>query len=671
MKKKFLAGGALFTALVLLGSGVYFYNSLPKLRSYEQVKTQYQSSDLYILSHDGKLLHQWRKNKDNRSFQWTPLADISPVLISEVLKSEDRFFYEHTGVSITSLVASLYQRSFKDSSRGGSTITMQLLKLIAPDRAQYSGMTGKLRQILSAYRLEKSWTKKEILESYLNLIPLRGEYKGVTSSSWALFNKSPSGLTLKEAVALAVLIRSPNAGVKDWKNRACWQEPSLCSEFPAFIAELAKKTLESSTHNVALHLAQRLSPHFVSGEIKSTVHMDVQTYTQEVVKSQIQNLQAQNVNDAAVLVVENATGNVWAYIGGSGISDKKFVDGVRSYRQAGSTLKPFLYATAFENNILTPNSWIEDSAVDIVFERGIYKPQNHDKQFYGWVQVKTALASSLNVPAVKVFKLLNDESFWTRLQMLGFKNLKEPEHYGPALALGVADVTLEDLTQAYRTLANNGIYTDLRFTSNDPEPKARQVFKAQTAQDVAYILAQSENRALGFGLDSALSTQGASVKTGTSKDMRDNWCVGFNSRFTVGVWVGNFSGDPMWNVMGVTGAAPIWKKVMAFLDANYPSAKLSLASAQKEITPPEKYPQARIVYPQDGMIMALDPAIPRGHQKMPLLAEGPHPAGLQWKINGKKVAGNKSILWTPETGRHTFELYQNQKLAQKVQVLVK
>lgn len=673
MTKKFLTAGALSTALLTLGSGIYFYNSLPVLRSYDQVKAQYQSSDLYILSHEGKLLHQWRKNKDNRSFQWTALADVSPVLTSEILKSEDRFFHEHSGVSFSSLMASVYQRLFKGSSRGGSTITMQLLKLITPERVKYSGMTGKLRQIIAAYQLERFWSKKEILEAYLNLIPLRGEYRGVAASSWSLFDKSPTGLTLKEAVALAVLVRAPNASVKDWKNRACWQEPSLCSEFPGFIAELSKKTLEPSQQNLALHLAQRLSPRFTSGEVKSTVHLDVQTYTQEVVKSQILNLQEQNVNDAAVLVIENATGNVWAYVGGSGISDKRYVDGVRAYRQAGSTLKPFLYATAFENNILTPHSWIEDSAVDIVFERGIYKPQNHDKQFYGWVQVKTALASSLNVPAVKVFKLLNDESFWTHLQSLGFKNLKEPEHYGPALALGVADVTLEDLTQAYRTLANNGIYTDLRFTSNDPEPEARQVFKTKTAQEVSFILAQNENRALGFGLDSALSTQGASVKTGTSKDMRDNWCIGFNSRFTVGVWVGNFSGEPMWNVMGVTGAAPIWKKVIAFLETNYPSPKISEGSALASTTviAPEKYPQARIVYPQDGMIMALDPAIPIAHQKMPLLAEGPHPERLQWRINGKKVAGSKSVLWTPEAGRHTFELYQNQKLAQKVQVLVK
>ncbi|WP_291515691.1 penicillin-binding protein 1C [Bdellovibrio sp. ArHS] len=669
--KKFFSGLAVIVALGMTGSAAYFIQTSPTLPTYSDVKQRHQSSDLYIVDHEGRLLHQWRKNKDHRIFQWMSLEQISPILIAEVLKSEDRDFYSHSGVSLKALLASLYQRSFKDSSRGGSTITMQLLKLISRDRATYTGFLGKLRQVVLGFKIEKTWTKKEILEAYLNLIPLRGEHQGVSSSSWALFQKPPTTVTLKEAVAMAVLIRSPNASVPEWQKRACWQEPTLCSEFSTFITELSLKRGLAESANKALHLAQRLSPQFTSGEIRTTLRADVQTYAQEVVKSQILNLQSQNVHDAAVLVIENATGNVWAYVGGSGISEKKYVDGVQAYRQAGSTLKPFLYATAFEKGLLTPDSWIEDSAVDIVFASGVYKPQNHDKQFYGWVQVKTALGSSLNVPAVKVFKLLNDESFWGHLQALGFRNLKEPEHYGPALALGVADITLEDLTQAYRTLANNGIYTGLRFTTSTTPSEARQVFSLKAAQSVSYILAQNENRSLGFGLDSALSAPEVSVKTGTSKDMRDNWCVGFNSRFTVGVWVGNFSGEPMWNVMGVTGAAPIWKNIMEFLDRNYPSPRSLQKMELVEVASPQKYPQARIVYPQDGMIMALDPAIPRSHQKMPLLAEGPHPDKLQWKINGKRVGGNHSILWTPESGRHTFELYQNQKLAQKVEVLVK
>ncbi len=347
----------------------------------------------------------------------------------------------------------------------------------------------------------------------------------------------------------------------------------FCADFHVRTRDLVKKSLGPLANQHALQLAQRLSKAGLVGEIKTTLRKDLQLYVQELVSSQIQSLAQQNVNDAAVLVIENKTGEVWAYVGGAGLqSQHAYVDGVQSFRQAGSTLKPFLYATAFEKNVLHDSSWIEDSAVDIVFDRGIYKPQNHDRQFYGWVQVKTALASSLNVPAVKIFRLLNDDSFWGKLTELNFRKLKDPEYYGPALALGVADVTLEDLTQAYRTLAQQGSYSQMSFFPRKNPPLQKKVFSTESVEEVSRILSESQNRSLGFGLDSSLSLQGASVKTGTSKDMRDNWCIGYNSRFTVGVWVGNFSGEPMWNVMGVTGAAPIWKKTMEWLQEKYPTS---------------------------------------------------------------------------------------------------
>jgi penicillin-binding protein 1C len=338
-------------------------------------------------------------------------------------------------------------------------------------------------------------------------------------------------------------------------------------------------------------------------------------------------------------------------------------------------LKPFLYATAFEKNLLNSESWIEDSAVDIVFDRGVYKPQNHDHQFNGWVQTKMALASSLNVPAVKVLKLLNDDSFWENLQRLHFQGLQSPEHYGPALALGVADVTLEDLTQAYRTLANDGVYTPLKFLKTETaHGSAEQVFSSKSAMEITEILSRKENRVLGFGMESALNLDSsAAVKTGTSKDMRDNWCIGYNSRFTVGVWVGNFEGQPMWNVMGVTGAAPIWNQVMRWLQEQYPSEPLKLAIIQPApVKAPKAYPIARISYPQDGMILAVDPSIPLKNQKLPLLVEAENKKNLSWRINGRRTAtAQDTYLWTPTPGRHTFELLKNNHLAQKVEILVK
>lgn len=671
-KKIFIAVPSL---LIVAGLSYAVVRSIPAVPTYQKVKNTYQTSDLFLLDRSGEALHQWRQDKTKRSFLWTSLNDVSPALIEAVLKSEDKNFYQHHGVDFSALSASLYQRVAADSPRGGSTISMQLLKLVSSDKKLWSGWSGKVKQVIAASFLEISWSKNQILEAYLNLVSYRGELQGIESASWALFDKRPSGLTLPEATLLSVLIRSPNATAQNWQNRACWQEPALCGEFPSLLETMNINQSRSLRNQNAFHLAQRLSVSGIKGEVRSTIDKKLQLYIQEVISSQLQQLQERNVNDAAVMVVENRTGEVWAYVGGSGsFSSAPFVDGVQALRQAGSTLKPFLYATAIEKKLISKNSWIEDSPVDIVFDQGVYKPQNHDRQFYGWVQVKTALASSLNVPAVKVFKLLNDSSFWSKLKDLNFKNLQDPEHYGPALALGVADVSLESLTQAYRTIAEEGLYSGLKFERDGDSVAGFRIFSTESTRDIFDILSQSQNRALSFGLDSALSLRGTAVKTGTSKDMRDNWSIGMNSRFTVGVWVGNFSGAPMWNVLGVSGAAPIWRKTMTYLQEHFPEGKAKKQDSMMAdvLTQPESYPRPRVIYPQDGMILAIDPAIPEKHQQMPLLLESKLAENLAWKVDGvmRKVTA-EPVLWAPRIGRHTFELYQGNELIQKVQVLVK
>ncbi|MDG0817255.1 penicillin-binding protein 1C [Bdellovibrio svalbardensis] len=659
---------------LVLGGGLYISASTPTVPSFEKIRKAHQSSDLILTDREGRLLHQWRKDNQKRAFAWVELKNISPAVVPALLKSEDRNFFRHSGVDLRAMAASFYQRAFKSSLRGASTLSMQVVKLSKPDR-KWQGILGKVRQSLAAWELERHWTKEEILESYLNLAPFRGEYRGLSATSWALFNKPASGLTQKEATLLAVLLRAPNATEKNWTQRACWQEPSLCSEFPGLIANsMSRLGAFPQEGQKALHLAQRLSQSHVAGSLQTSINLDLQTFIQQTVEGQISLLKDQNVHDAAVLVIENETGEVWAYVGGSGpMASAQYVDGIQAQRQAGSTLKPFLYATAFEKNILKPNSWLEDSAVDIVFDRGVYKPQNHDHLFYGWVQAKTALASSLNVPAVKVFKLLNDNSFWEKLQLLHFKSLNDPDFYGPALALGVADINLEDLTQAYRTLARGGLWSSMKFNKGAQQSSER-IFTAEASEAITSILSSKENRALGFGMDSTLSlTSDAAVKTGTSKDMRDNWCVGYNSRFTVGVWVGNFNGQPMWNVMGITGAGPIWNQVMSWLQEKYPSPgfNLHLVEEKKE-KHPKPYPKVRILYPQDGMILAVDPAIPLANQKMPLLVEGEQKKKFSWRINGKTlVSAKEPYLWTPTPGRHTFELLSGNASTQKVQVIVK
>lgn len=648
----------------------------PSLPSFVDVQKNYASSDFLLLDRDGKALHQVRADKNYRALEWVPLESISPALVHAVLMSEDRRFMEHRGVDFKSLGGAIYDALFRSQFRGASTLTMQTVKLISSNRNAWTGIFGKLLQFNAALSLERTWSKNQILEAYLNKVPWRGEIVGVSAASKSLFRKEPKGLNLGESTLMAVLIRSPNAHQKMVVKRACAQEPVNCNEVSILAQETFSKTRNPTVEvRDAYHLSRRLANSVKQGHVQTTISQPLQKFVQERLQSQVMSLKSQNVHDGAVLVIENQTGEVWSYVGGSGpASSAPYVDGVTSLRQAGSTLKPFLYATAFEEHLLTPDSWLDDSAVDIVFDRGVYKPQNHDKTFYGWVQAKTALASSLNVPAVKVFKLLGNDSFWQKLNKMAFPALKDADHYGPALALGVADVSLESLTTAYRMLAEKGYYSTPVFLKDQKMPTPVKIFDSEAAAKVGAILSQKELRSLGFGLESVLSqTRGAAVKTGTSKDMRDNWCVGFNSRFTVGVWIGNFDGSPMWNVMGVTGAAPLWAEVMQWLDKHYPGeAPLSLPLAESEQNEPVVVQRSKILYPQDGMILAVDPEIPMVNQKVPFLAEIMQGKKAQWRVNnGKIIDGESSYLWTPSRGRHQIELLQNGVATQKIEILVK
>ena len=345
----------------------------------------------------------------------------------------------------------------------------------------------------------------------------------------------------------------------------------------------------------------------------------------------------------------------------------------RALRQPGSTLKPFLYALALDSKLLTAASLVDDSPVAIATARGMYVPQNYDRDFHGLVSVRTALASSLNVPAVRTLQLVGLDRFLDALKSLGLDTLtRDDEFYGAALALGDADVTLLSLTNAYRALANGGVARAPRFVS-DPRTatvasRSRGACSAPAASYIiADILSDRGARALSFGLENPLATRvWSAVKTGTSKDMRDNWCIGFTSRYTVGVWVGNFSGAPMRDVSGVTGAAPIWRDLVHRLHAIEPSAQPAAPAVSRRISvwfDPAVEPERKewflrgtemqrrreqrsvaqptrqrrvtphIRYPAADTIIALDPDIPDGAQRV-VFEASPAIDGLHWRLDG-------------------------------------
>jgi penicillin-binding protein 1C len=696
---------------VLAGALAAACASAQALPSYEAVRSAWQSSDAVLLDRHGVPLAERRIDHTVRRLEWVGLEDVSPALRLALLHSEDRRFYEHSGVDWAAVAAAAWGNLWHTRTRGASTITMQLAGLLDDaarrPRSGARGVPQKLQQVVGAAALEAHWRKDEILEAYLNLVPFRGELIGVAAMSAALFDKHPSGLDAVEAALAAALVRAPNAPQDAVVLRACavlraQDMGSACAELPGLAAaRLARRaaTRYAPVEALAPHLAQRLLRR--PGEaVRTTLDADVQRLANAVLRRHLATLAARNVEDGAVVVLDNATGDVLAWVGSSGarLSDAHQVDAVLALRQAGSTLKPFLYGLAFERRLLTAASLLNDAPVKLESGAALYMPQNYDRMFKGPVSARTALASSLNVPAVRAAMLIGPERMVERLRALGLATLVETaDHYGYSLALGSADVTLIELANAYRALANGGRAAPIRLRADDPAPAPLQVMDARAAFLVADILSDRTARARTFGFDNAMATRvWSAVKTGTSKDMRDNWCLGFSRRYTVGVWVGNASGEPMHNVSGMHGAAPVWLDLVTALHAGVPSraprapdgvvkAAVRFAdgieAAREEwfIAGTERgrvalaepaHAQARIVTPVDGTVFARDPDIPAGRERIAWTAEGGADR-LAWHLNGRRVARGGRYDWTPQPGRHVIELAEDGRVVDRVEIEVR
>ncbi|MDD3845824.1 MAG: penicillin-binding protein 1C, partial [Syntrophorhabdaceae bacterium] len=543
------------------------------VRSFEDVKAAYHVSDAVLLDRHKEPIHTLRTDASGRRLEWTRLADVSPSFLETVILAEDHRFFSHRGVDPGAFVSALAHSATSGRLRGASTISMQVASIMDSDlrpRRARRDLGQKWRQVTAALALERQWKKEEILEAYINLIYYRGELQGVRAASKGLFGKEPSGLTQVESAILASLITSPNAS----RERVAMRSWRLAQRAGMKVThdEVERKTGEALT--LAYHIAfdVSLAPHVArmllsAGRDREVTTLDgrLQRFAFDALRNNLAALRGKNVADGAIMVADNATGEILAYVGNSGYtSSAVWVDGIRARRQAGSTLKPFLYGLVIEKGYLTASSLLEDTPFSIMTPTGLYVPQNYDNQFRGGVSVRTALASSLNVPAVRTLLVAGLAPFVERLRELGFASItEEPEFYGFSLALGSADVELYELVGAYLTLARGGRRGLMRLTFGGPSPAGVRVMDERASFIISQILSDRESRAVTFGLENPLATRfWTAVKTGTSKDMRDNWCIGFSRRYTVGVWVGNFSGEPMRNVSGMSGAAPIWLEVM-------------------------------------------------------------------------------------------------------------
>jgi penicillin-binding protein 1C len=659
--------------------------------TFDSVKSRWVSTEGILLDRNGIPIHELRVGNQGRRLPWVRLEDISPAALSTIVRAEDKRFYRHEGVDWLAVTDAALDTLLFSRPRGASTISMQVAAQLDPHLKagrHKRTLAQKWDQIRAAQALEARWTKRQILEAYLNLSTYRGELQGIGAASRALFGKQASGLDAQESLLLAVLLRGPNASPEKALARACALARDMAAGGDcAGIERLARQALAAEPPLApAVALAPHLARELLSAarpRVQTTLDGALQAEAVDLLRQQLAALADRHVADGAILVADNRSGEVLAYVGNGGEGASAwYVDGVRAPRQAGSTLKPFLYEMAIGQRLLTAASLADDSPVNLLTPSGFYVPQNYDREFRGLTSVRTALSSSLNVPAVRTLMLVGAEAFVERLRDLGFAHVTgDGDFYGFSLALGSAEVSLWELADAYRVLANGGLQSPLRLAPGTAA--ARPVLDPEAAYVIADILSDPLARSVSFGLENPLSSRHwAAVKTGTSKDMRDNWCVGFTDRYTVAVWVGNFDGSPMRDVSGVTGAAPVWLALVNYLHRHAPSSRppapprlvRTQVSFEAAIEPPRdewflagtqtqrvarKAPEAAapaIAYPASGTILALDPDIPPAAQRVRLLASGAG-AGQRFRIDGEDAgAAAGGAFWAPRPGQHTLEL---------------
>ena len=725
--------------------------------TFDEVKSSFQSSDTRVLDRQGELLQRVRTDSTVRRGQWLALQEISPALRTALVLSEDKRFYAHSGVDWQAVSAAAWGNLWNRRTRGASTITMQLAGLVDGDagldlrqRPGGRSVVQKLGQTVAAQVLDRRWRKDQILEAYLNLVPFRGELVGIDALSRTLFGKAAHALDARESAVAAALVRAPNARPALVAQRACGvlqdMQPASaaarvdCDALDLFASAALQRRGWAPSDGVAPHFARRVLAQraalpagtgagaagaAVAATLTSTLRAPLQRFATQTLEQQLRELRGNHVEDGAIVVLDNASGQVLAWVGSSGaLSQAGEVDGVLALRQPGSTLKPFLYAQAIAQRRLTAASLVDDSPAHIPTASGLYIPQNYDRQFKGWVSVRTALAASLNVPAVRTLVMVSPDAFFRQLQAVGLPLRESGGYFGYSLALGSSEVQLLQLTNAFRTLANGGRYSPVAsalLPARLPARAAPVAFTQALDENAAFvvgdILSDPNARARTFGTDSVLATRfWCAVKTGTSKDMRDNWAVGWSQRYTVGVWVGNASGAAMHDVSGSSGAAPIWAAVMAHLHAREPSraptpprtlvqapvrfgstpgSAQPLEAARQEWFVPgtqqtlfaidsiadSAYPVSarapkslknqthaaqaagaegaavRIAAPVSGAIVALDPDIPPTHQRLQFAAAPvPANAALRWQLDGKVLGQGAQLAWLPWPGRHVLQL---------------
>jgi penicillin-binding protein 1C len=601
-----------------------------------------------VLAADGSVLHAYL----NPTQKWrmkTELAEITPALQAALINKEDRYFRYHFGVNPVAIVQAAGRNIFgKGRTTGASTITMQVARLLEPKERTFG---NKLKEMLRAVQLEAHYSKAEILQLYLNLVPYGGNIEGVKSAALLYFQQPPDYLSLAQTVTLAIIPNQPRALVLGKNNalivaeRNRWLRQFQAQHlFPdQDIEDALAEPLDVQRHaapTLAPHLARRLVTQFAGQPIiRSTLQRGPQAKAEDLTKNYVRRLHELRITQAAVLVVNNRTRAVEAYVGSADFADAASagqVDGVRAIRSPGSTLKPFLYALALDRGLVTPKLKLPDVPSNF----SGFQPENFDKNFSGEVTVERALTYSLNIPAVRVLSEMGVPTFTDKLRDAGFRSVaKTAPRLGLSTVLGGCGATLEELTALYAALADKGQYRAVRLTSppgplsrgegepddstpriaGSPSPRERgpggevtRLVSPAAAFLITDILAQRTRPDLPLGYQGSARLPKIAWKTGTSYGRRDAWSIGYNKEYTVGVWVGNFSGEGSPALTGTDIATPLLFDIFNALAYNSPnhwatppaSLDFRLVCAETGLVPGEHCPNQLIDYYLPGISSA-------------------------------------------------------------------
>ncbi|MBA2423120.1 MAG: penicillin-binding protein 1C [Chitinophagales bacterium] len=520
-----------------------------------------------IAASDGTVLHAFL-SKDDKWRLKTELKEITPTLKKAIIFKEDKYFYYHPGINPVAIVRAIFNNTIKGKkTSGASTITMQVARMVEPKDRTY---VNKLVEMFRSFQLELFYSKDEILQFYLNLVPFGSNIEGVKSASLIYLQQPPDYMSLAQTVALSIIPNRPSSLLIGRDNERIIEERNkwlkrLAADKVFLSEDIEDALLEPFHHErhdvpkLAPHLALRLAAsHKNQPIIHSGIDRAKQELSENLAFNYIRRIHYKGITNCAVLIIDNKENSVKVYVGSSDFynaADNGQVDGIRAIRSPGSTLKPFLYATAFDHGIFTPKMIITDVPQNF----SGYRPENFDKRFHGNISIEFALANSLNMPAVKVLDALGLKTFTTVLTAAGFSQIaKDDGKLGLSTILGGCGVTLEQLTALYACLADEGQYRNLKWTENEMEKRVEhKLFSQAAAFMTTEILTKHTRPDLPNNFESSMHLPKVAWKTGTSYGRRDAWSIGYNKEYTIGVWVGNFSGHGIPELTGADIATPL------------------------------------------------------------------------------------------------------------------